>query len=93
MLTTYLPKVIKIPQASWYRAKKAPWDLEKKHTKEVIKVHGEVVKVLTQKKGEEKKKKKFVASITPLLYTKYSCSARRSTGSSARVYPERQKSS
>ena len=61
-------------------------------TKEVIKVHGEVVKVLTQKKGEEKKKK-FVASITPLLYTKYSCSARRSTGSSARVYPERQKSS
>lgn len=56
-------------------------------------MHGEVVKVLTQKKGEEKKKKKFVASITPLLYTKYSCSARRSTGSSARVYPERQKSS
>ena len=51
-LTTYLPKVIKIPRASWYRAKKAPWDLEKKHTKEVIKVH-EVKVFSCSKKGRE----------------------------------------
>ena len=51
MFITYLPKVIKIPRASWYRAKKVPWDLEKKHTKEVIKVH-EVKLSSCSKKGK-----------------------------------------
>ena len=54
----YLPKVIKIPRASWYRAKKAPWDLEKKHTKEVIKVH-EVKVFSCSKKGREGREPKI----------------------------------